>query len=271
VGFLKADSGMQIESSLVVNKGSIQVTQDAAYLMLKQSGHAGYLQAGDPASGSGVWHADLVFDLPDLAQGKSTQTSGALAGASVTTWASAVGHCMFADSHHGVLEDSHIACISSIVLPANTNSFGWRSGRNTAAIASAAISADSTATLPNVTGTLAFKDVAQTWNADQSNMSLVKPTITAGIVAGGSGLKHVRVAGCTTPATRFAGCTTTVNWPGTAFPDTNYTAVCTLDNPSAEPLLAGTQRKTAGSILVKLVTWTSQSSSATIDCVAVHD
>jgi len=43
----------------------------------------------------------------------------------------------------------------------------------------------------------------------------------------GTGIKHARGAGCSGGS---GTCSVTVNWSGTAFPDTSYTASCTSEN-----------------------------------------
>jgi hypothetical protein len=54
-----------------------------------------------------------------------------------------------------------------------------------------------------------------------------------GGVSPGTGIKHVRTnASCTPGSTLGNTCGIVVNWPGTAFADTNYTATCVAKSVS---------------------------------------
>jgi hypothetical protein len=84
-----------------------------------------------------------------------------------------------------------------------------------------------------------------------------------------------RVAGCTTAATQFATCSTTVTW-NTPFADTNYTVSCTGDLPtSGAPIIQGmdgTGTKSGTSITVQTAALTAVAANfTTINCIAVHD
>lgn len=88
--------------------------------------------------------------------------------------------------------------------------------------------------------------------------------IDGGVKNSGSGIKHVRVpvSSCTVNGT-FATCP--LSWPGGAFADTNYTAVCSPDNAYGT---AGISSKSASGITV-LVSGTGNLSA--IECMGMHD
>lgn len=86
------------------------------------------------------------------------------------------------------------------------------------------------------------------------------------------GEQRQRVASCTTAARANATCSTTVSWP-TPLADANYTASCTLDEPSDPAFITSTSSKTAVSIIVTIenAPGSSRAASGTLNCIAVHD
>jgi len=88
--------------------------------------------------------------------------------------------------------------------------------------------------------------------------------------AGTAGYQTKRVASCTTGAAAASTCTTTVTWT-TAFPDTNYTAVCMIDGPTGVPYVLGSQSKAGASIVVSIANLTAVAASGTLNCKAQHD
>lgn len=93
-----------------------------------------------------------------------------------------------------------------------------------------------------------------------------------GIDGDGPGYKHKRVAGCLTAGSLAATCTTTITW-GTAFADSNYSAICVGDLiTSGIPISGGLTSKSASAIIFQTVSGTiSAAQYTTIDCIAVHD
>jgi hypothetical protein len=81
-------------------------------------------------------------------------------------------------------------------------------------------------------------------------------------------IKDVHPATACTAA-GLATCSITVTWPGTAFPDSNYTAVCT----AGDPLWATTiSNKTTTTIRVTARNFSGGSNTFnTANCIAVHD
>lgn len=88
--------------------------------------------------------------------------------------------------------------------------------------------------------------------------------------AGTAGYQTKRVASCTTGAAAGSTCTTTVTWT-TAFADTNYTATCTIDGPTAVPYVLNTSSKAGASVVVTIANLTAVAASGTINCGAQHD
>jgi hypothetical protein len=99
-------------------------------------------------------------------------------------------------------------------------------------------------------------------------------TLNGGVNNSGGGLKHVRAASCTTSnATNPASCNTTITWPS-AWPDTNYTAVCTADQTgSAAPFgVIAVFNKTTTQISVSIQdSGGSASTNGIIHCIGMHD
>ena len=94
--------------------------------------------------------------------------------------------------------------------------------------------------------------------------------IQGGINVNSGGVKHTRIASGTTAASLHA--TSSATWTfTTAFADTNYTIVCTIDNPTGVPLVANTDTKAAASINIVIMAGSSAAASGTLNCIAVHD
>lgn len=102
--------------------------------------------------------------------------------------------------------------------------------------------------------------------------------LAGGIDAAGSGIKHARAGGCN--AGSNLSCSVTVSWPGSAFADTNYTAVCTPDNIGSSGF--SITNKTTTSVTVTTFSLNVQvvgSSGGTgppismggVECMAMHD
>lgn len=102
-----------------------------------------------------------------------------------------------------------------------------------------------------------------------TNKTLASPIINIGI-SQGSGFKHQRIASCTTGAAAGSTCTTTLTWT-LAFADANYTAVCTIDNPTGVPYVLGTQSKVGASIVISIANLTAVAASGTLNCEGLHD
>lgn len=93
---------------------------------------------------------------------------------------------------------------------------------------------------------------------------------SGGIAADGAGFKHTRIASGTTGGAIHD--TASATWTfGTAFADTNYTIVCTIDNPTGVPLVASTDTKAAASINILIMAGSGAAASGTLNCLAVHD
>jgi hypothetical protein len=92
-----------------------------------------------------------------------------------------------------------------------------------------------------------------------------------GILPGEAGYKSIRISGtCTTAASAGSTCTFTTTWP-TAFPDANYTPVCTGIPGTGVPAL-NISSFSASQIVIQVVALTGVGASyATVDCVAPHD
>jgi hypothetical protein len=100
------------------------------------------------------------------------------------------------------------------------------------------------------------------------------PTFQNGIKNNGTGFQHIRVSTCTTAASQFAACDTTVTW-NTAFADTNYTTVCTADATGAPAgfTVILVHDRTAAHIIVTIgnVGTGVTATSGVVDCIGVHD
>jgi hypothetical protein len=95
-------------------------------------------------------------------------------------------------------------------------------------------------------------------------------TENAGVINSGIGLKHVRVGSCTaTGAGAF--CSTVVTWPS-AWADTNYTEVCSVDNTAVLYVVGITGKTTTStSVIVEVSPGNSGSFSGIINCIGMHD
>jgi hypothetical protein len=86
------------------------------------------------------------------------------------------------------------------------------------------------------------------------------------------GCTKARVTSCITAASANAACSTTVTW-GVPLADANYTAVCTLDNPSFPSFVTFTSSKAAASLVVTIenAPGSTSATSGTLNCFARHD
>jgi hypothetical protein len=76
----------------------------------------------------------------------------------------------------------------------------------------------------------------------------------------------IQPIGCTTAASVGAACSGTITWP-TAFPDTNYTAVCTEESSTGLPVITNIG-KAAGSLTVAIAAITAVAATTTLNCIA---
>jgi hypothetical protein len=99
-----------------------------------------------------------------------------------------------------------------------------------------------------------------------------KLTIAGGIQNNGTGVKHMRFASCSTTNVQFNECTTGAQtWPGTAFPDTNYTVTCSIEGSAGAPLIAYFNKSASQVTGVVIMATTAVIASGTINCSAEHD
>lgn len=92
-----------------------------------------------------------------------------------------------------------------------------------------------------------------------------------GVKASGTGLKHIRVGTCTTTTGSTGSCGATITWPS-AWVDTNYTAVCSLDAASSIGLQGTTAKTTTGiSYAIYNVNGNTAAQAGIINCVGMHD
>jgi hypothetical protein len=107
-----------------------------------------------------------------------------------------------------------------------------------------------------------------------------KIRVGGGVDATGGGIKHARAGGCSAST---ASCSVTVSWPGSAFADTNYTAVCTPDNAN-QGVFSITSKTTSNvTVTIKPISVTVAVGTATgggssfnvsmsgVECMAMHD
>jgi hypothetical protein len=98
--------------------------------------------------------------------------------------------------------------------------------------------------------------------------------VGGGVSSTGSGLKHVRAGGCSVTGNNLS-CSVIVSWPGAAFADTNYTAVCTPEN--ATGWLSITSKTTSSVTATVQGGWintqgfTVAGSMTGVECMAMHD
>lgn len=100
-----------------------------------------------------------------------------------------------------------------------------------------------------------------------------KMKVSGGVDATGGGVKHARGGGCS--SMNQHSCSVTVSWPGAAFPDTNYTAVCTPEGTIATGTLSIASKSTS-SITLSLseelvITGSTVAGMSGVDCIAMHD
>jgi hypothetical protein len=127
-------------------------------------------------------------------------------------------------------------------------------------------------TLTNPTSTGTDTGTETLTNKTLTSPVLTSPTIATGVNNNGSGLKHVRVSGCTTAAGANSTCNTTVTW-GTAFADGNYTMTCMLDNAGvAGAYVSQSASRVGASVVVQIDNGAGGGAiTGTIHCIAVHD
>ena len=159
-GALKLNSEFE-NTSGIFTFGSMQLLTNDAYTLWMDNGFQMQIQAG-PRIGGGFnpLLANSIYNLPDLANGGSSNTAGALLGETTADIATSSGHCLFSSgsSQGGLMNDSHIGCNSTITLPAAVNAFQWTDGTHTNSIVSATISGGNTVlTAPAATGTIALQ------------------------------------------------------------------------------------------------------------------
>lgn len=130
-----------------------------------------------------------------------------------------------------------------------------------------------TITFPDVTGTVATSNNANTWTGSQTNMVQVQPRFDTGVTQG-SGIKHQRFgASCSTGAADGQLCNVTYTWT-TPFADANYTVVCMGEAAvnTASPTISAVTVKTASQIQVTIAATSAVAAQlGGVDCIAMHD
>jgi hypothetical protein len=98
------------------------------------------------------------------------------------------------------------------------------------------------------------------------------PRFDNGINNSGTGVKHKRGAvGCSTAASVGATCTSGAqSWAGNPFADTNYTLTCTLDTPTAVPVVSSVGKST-GTFTITIAALTASAATGSYNCTAIHD
>ena len=96
--------------------------------------------------------------------------------------------------------------------------------------------------------------------------------VNTGVTQTGTGVKHFRGTSCTTTSGAGGFCQTIITWPGAVFTDTNYTAVCNVEN-TVVLYLQGYNNKTTSQIttIIQLSAGNTTAASGTLDCIAIHD
>lgn len=140
------------------------------------------------------------------------------------------------------------------------------------AVSDQAVGRATTDTLTNKTLTSPTSTGTDNGTETLQNKTLLSPVISSGI-SSGTGFDRIRVASCSTPATANGNCVATITWNVT-FANTNYTTNCTPDTPvTGNTFIVGTLTKTTTTMqyILQNVPGNSASSSATVNCIAVHD
>jgi hypothetical protein len=106
-------------------------------------------------------------------------------------------------------------------------------------------------------------------------------SFAAGMGVGGTGLKHFRIcaSGCEVTATPCStsgvlgnSCAVSLNYPGTAFADTNYTIACSLvGSPTGIPIVGVSVTGTATFQYYIQSAAASVATITEIDCIAIHN
>lgn len=133
----------------------------------------------------------------------------------------------------------------------------------------AAVAGSTTLTLPAAgTDTLVAVAFAQTL----ASKTLANPVIITGVANTGNGLQHKRVT--TGSIASGARADVTLNWT-TAFADTNYTVVCSVQEATAAPGLSlrveHIDQVNTGSIRVSIVNDNAGALTGTLHAIAMHD
>jgi hypothetical protein len=120
----------------------------------------------------------------------------------------------------------------------------------------------------NTSGEIGFATRTASANATLTE----KFRVTSGGISGDTaGFKHKRFgSSCATLAVAGNTCTSTLTWV-TAYPDANYTVVCTGQGPAGQPILSLNTHVAASATINVTATTAVISSFTEVDCVAVHD
>jgi hypothetical protein len=97
-------------------------------------------------------------------------------------------------------------------------------------------------------------------------------SIDGGILQGGRRVKHLRGSiNCATAAVIGSTCSSSWQlWSGSAFPDNNYSVVCTLEKPSGVPVISSVA-KTSTAIQISVTALSNKHATGYYNCVALHD
>jgi hypothetical protein len=86
----------------------------------------------------------------------------------------------------------------------------------------------------------------------------------------GSALKIQSVASCTTAATMGATCNTTITWPS-AFADTNYFPLCSINAAAGAPYVVNEQgSRLAASTVIQIAATSAVAASGQLYCMGIH-
>lgn len=126
-----------------------------------------------------------------------------------------------------------------------------------------------TLNFPAANGNVVVDSASQTL----SLKTIVSPIINTGITNSGTGFKHARVSTGSIGAGLRAA--VVVAWPGTAFPDTNYTEIVSVEEGSSGTtqtlVCERVSGKVVGSITVTIFNSTGGALTGTVNAIAVHD